>query len=163
MGSAAASMSLVQFSQSCSTLCDPMDCSTPGFPAYHQLPELTQTPVHQVGDAIRPSHSLSSLSPPTFDLTQHQGLFKWGNSLHQGPKCWSFSFSISPSNEYSGSLSILWHFLSLGLAWKLTFPSPVATAEFSKCAGILSAALSQYHLSGFEIFQDLYSVLYIKS
>ena len=62
--------------QSCPTLCDPMDCSTPGFPVHQQLPELTQSPVHQVSDAIQPSHPLLSPSPPTFNLSQHQGLFK---------------------------------------------------------------------------------------
>ena len=64
--------------RSCSTLWtpfNPMDCSTPGFPVHHQLPELAQTHVHQVGDAIRPSHPLSSPSP-SFNLSQHQGLFK---------------------------------------------------------------------------------------
>ena len=69
----------VQFSsvtQSCPTLCNPMDCSTPGFPVHDQLPELTQTHVHQVSDAIQPSHPLLSPSPPTFSLSQHQGLFK---------------------------------------------------------------------------------------
>ena len=69
--------------QSCPTLCDPMDCSTPGFPGHHQLPELAQTNVHQVGDAIQPSHPLSSPSPPTFNLSQHQGLFKGVSSSHQ--------------------------------------------------------------------------------
>ena len=63
-------------SQSCLTLCDPMDCSTPGFPVHHQLPELAQTYVHRVSDAIQPSHPLSSPSPPTFNLSQHQSLFK---------------------------------------------------------------------------------------
>ena len=62
--------------QSCLTLCDPMDCSTPGFPVYHQLLELTQTHVHQVSDAVQPSHPLSSPSPPAFNLCQHQGLFQ---------------------------------------------------------------------------------------
>ena len=62
--------------QSCPTLCDPMDCSTPGFPVYHQLLELTQTHVHQVGDVIQPSHPLSSPSPPAFNLFQHQSLFQ---------------------------------------------------------------------------------------
>ena len=61
--------------QSCPTLCDLMDCSTPGFPVHHQLPELTQTHVHRVSDAIQPSHPLSSPSPPAFNLSQHQGLF----------------------------------------------------------------------------------------
>ena len=62
--------------QSCLTLCDPMDCSTPGLPVHHQLPELTQTHAHQVGDAIQPSYPLSSPSRPTFNLSQHQGLFQ---------------------------------------------------------------------------------------
>ena len=69
----------VQFSsvaQSCPTLCDPMDCSTPGLPVHHQLPEFTQTHVHRVGDAIQPSHPLLFPSPPAFNLFQHQGLFK---------------------------------------------------------------------------------------
>jgi len=63
--------------QSCPTLCDPMDYSTPGFPVHHQLLELTQTHVHRVGDAIQPSHPLLSPSPPAFNLSQHQGLFQW--------------------------------------------------------------------------------------
>ena len=67
---------VTQFSsvtRSCLTLCDPMDCSTPGLPVHHQLPELTQTHVHWVSDAIQPSHPLSSPSPPAFNLSQHQG------------------------------------------------------------------------------------------
>ena len=75
----------LQFSsvtQSCPTLCDPMNCSMPGFPVHHQLPEFTQTHVHRVGDAIQPSHPLSSPSPPTFLLSQHQGFFKWVSSSH---------------------------------------------------------------------------------
>ena len=84
--------SSVQFSsvaQSCPTLCNPMDCSTPGFPVHHQLPELTQTHVHWVGDAIQPSHPLLSLSPPSspvFNLSQHRCLFKWVSSSHQVAK-----------------------------------------------------------------------------
>ena len=72
--------------QSCLILCDPMNCSRPGFPVHHQLLELAQTYVHRVGDAIQPSHPLSSLSPPAFNLSQHQGLFKWVNSSHQVAK-----------------------------------------------------------------------------
>jgi len=101
-------ISSVQFSsvsQSCPTLSDPMDCSTPGLHAHHQLPEFTQTRIHWVSDAIQPSHPLLSLSPPAFNLSQHQGLFKWVSSLHQVARYWSFSFSISPSNEYSGLIS----------------------------------------------------------
>ena len=66
--------------QSCLTLCDPMDCSRPGLPVHHQFLELTQTHVHRVGDTTQPSHPLSSPSPPTFNLSQHQGLFTWVSS-----------------------------------------------------------------------------------
>ena len=72
-------MLIFQFSsvtQSCLTLCDLMDCSMPGLPVHHQLLELTQTHVHCIGDAIQPSHPLSSPSPPAFNLSQHQGLFQ---------------------------------------------------------------------------------------
>ena len=72
-------VSIVQFSsvaQSCPVLCDPMDHSMPGLPVNHQLPEFTQTHVHRVGDAIQPSHPLSSPSPPALNLSQHQGLFQ---------------------------------------------------------------------------------------
>ena len=76
-----------QFSHSlCPTLCDPMDCSMPGLAVHHQLPEFTQTHVHWVGDAIQSSHPLWSPSPPTFNLSQHQGLFKWVSSSHQVAK-----------------------------------------------------------------------------
>ena len=69
-------MFLSSVSQLCLTLCDPMDCSMPGFPAHHPLPELAQIHVHPVDNAIQPSHPLLSPSPPTFNLSQHQGLFK---------------------------------------------------------------------------------------
>ena len=83
----------VQFSsvtQSCLTLCDPMDCSTPDFPVHHQLLELTQTHVHHVSDAIQPSHPLLSPSLPVFNLSQHQGLFQWVGSSHQVAKVLEF-------------------------------------------------------------------------
>ena len=90
-----------------------MECSKPGFPVHHQLLEFTQTCVHWVGDAIQPSHSLSSPSP-TFNLSQHQGLFKWVSSSHQVAKVdWSFSFNISPFNEYSGLISFTMDWLDL--------------------------------------------------
>ena len=77
-----------------------MDCSTPGLPVHHQLQEPTQTHVHRVGDAIQPSHPLSSPSPPAFNLSPHR-VFSNKSVLHiRWPKYWSFSFSISPSNEY---------------------------------------------------------------
>ena len=86
-------ISAVQFSlvaQSCLNLCDPMDYSTPGFPVHHQIPELTQTHIHQVGDAIQPSHPLSSVSPPAFNLSQHQNLFQGVSSSHQVAKVLEF-------------------------------------------------------------------------
>ena len=76
--------------QSCPTLCDPMDRSTPGLPVHHQLPEFTQTHVHWVSDAIQPSHPLLSPSPPAFNLSQQQGLFKWVSSSHQLAKVLEF-------------------------------------------------------------------------
>ena len=94
--------------QSCPTLCDPMDCSMPGLPGHHQLPEFTQIHVHWVSDAMQPSHPLSSPSPPALNLSQHQGLFKWVSSLHQRAKVLSFSFNISPSNEHSGLIPLGW-------------------------------------------------------
>ena len=87
--------------QSCLTLCDPMDCSTPGFSVLHQLPELAQTHVHRVGDAIQPSHLLSSPSPSALNLSQHQVLFQWVSSSHQVAKGLELQSSINPSNEYS--------------------------------------------------------------
>ena len=90
-----------------------MDCSTTGLPVYHQLPEFTQTHVHWVGDAVQLSHPLSSLSPLTFNHSQHQGLFKWVSSSLQVAKVLEFCFSISPSNEYSGLISFRMDWLDL--------------------------------------------------
>ena len=90
---------------SCSVILRPHDCCTPGFPVYHQLPELTQTHVLWVSDTIQPSHPLSSLSPPAFNLSSIR-IFSNESVLHiRWSKYWSFSFSISPSNEYSGLIS----------------------------------------------------------
>ena len=83
----------MQFSsvtQSCPTLCNPMDCSTPGLPVHHQLPEFTQTHLHWVGDAIQLSHPVLSPSLPAFKLSQNQGLFKWVSSSHQVAKVLEF-------------------------------------------------------------------------
>ena len=76
--------------QLCLTLCNPMDCSTAGFPVHHQLQELAQTHVHHIGDIIQPSHPLSSPFPPALNLCQHQGLFKWITSSHQVAKVLEF-------------------------------------------------------------------------
>ena len=101
----------VQFSsvtQSCPTLCDPMNCSTPGLPVHHQLPECTQIHVHRVSDVIQPSHPLLSPSPPAPNPSQGEDLRVFSNEstlCMRWPKYWSFSFNISPSNEYPGLIS----------------------------------------------------------
>ena len=84
-----------------------MDCSRPGLPVYHQLLEFTQTHLHWVSDAIQPSHPLPSPSPPSFNLSQHQGLFKWVISLHQRAKV------LDHSSEFSGLISFLKDWLNL--------------------------------------------------
>ena len=91
--------------QMCPTPCNPMDCSTTGLPVHHQLPELTQTHVHRVGDAIQPSHSLLSPSPPAFDLSQNQGLFERISSSHQVAKVLEYSPSQMPANCFWASLA----------------------------------------------------------
>ena len=90
-----------------------MDCSTSGFPVHYQLPEPAPTHVHRVGDAIQPSHPLSSPSPPAFNLSQHR-VFSSESVLHiRWPKYWSFSFSISSSSKYSGLISFMIDWLDL--------------------------------------------------
>ena len=106
----------VQFSsvtQSCPTLCDPMNCGTPGLPVHHQLPEFTQTHVHRVSDAIQPSHPLSSLSPPAPKPSQHQGFSNESTLRMRWPKNRSFSFSIIPSKEIPGLISFRMDWLDL--------------------------------------------------
>ena len=101
--------------QSCLTLCDPMDCSTPGLPVHHQLPKFTQTHVHWVGDAIQPSHPLRPLLLLLFFLIFPSiRVFSNESVLHiRWPKYWSFSFNISSSNEYSGLISFRMDWLDL--------------------------------------------------
>ena len=98
----------IQFSsmaQSCPTLCDPMNCSTPGLPVHHQLPQFTQTDVHQIGDAIKPSHPLSSRFLPAPNPSQHQTLSKESTLHLRWPNYCSFSFTIIPSKEIPGLIS----------------------------------------------------------
>ena len=109
-------MCSVQFSsvaQPCPTLCDPMDCSMPGLPVHHQLPEFTQTHVHWVGDVIQLSYPLSSPSPPTFNIFQHQGLFKWVSSSHKMAKILEFQLQHQSSNEHPGLISFTMDWLDL--------------------------------------------------
>ena len=107
----------VQFNsvaQSCLSLCDPMNCSMPGLPVHHQLPELSQTRVHRVGDAIQPSHPLSSSPSTSTSIFPSMGVFLNKSLLRiRWPKYWSFSFSISPSNEHSGLISFRMDWLDL--------------------------------------------------
>ena len=107
---------VIQFSsvtQSCPTLCDPMNHSTPGRPVHHQLPEFTQTHVHRVRDAIQPSHPLSSHSPPT-PIPPSIKVFSNESTLRmRWPKYWSFSFSIFPSKEIPGLISFRIDWLDL--------------------------------------------------
>ena len=116
--SSASVLGVLQFSSvqllSCVRLfCNTMDYNTPGFPVHHQLPELAQTHVYLVSDAIQPSHSLSSPTPPTFNLSQHQGLFHSAALRIRWPKYWNFSFNISAYNEHPGLISFRMDWLDL--------------------------------------------------
>ena len=106
----------VQFSsvaQSYPTLCDPMNCSTPGLPVHHQLPEFTQTHVHRMGDAIQPSHPLLSPSPPAPTPPSIRVFSNESTLRMRWPKYWNFSFSISPSKEHPGLISFRMDWLDL--------------------------------------------------
>ena len=122
--------------QSCLTPRNSMDCIMPDLHIYHQLPRFTHTPVHWVGDAIQPSHSLSSPSPPTFSLFQHWGLSSESIICIRWPKYESFSFSISPSNEYSVVISFR-------IDW----------FDFLAVQGTLKSLLVQHHSSETSITQ----------
>ena len=133
--------------QSCLTLGNPIDCTMPGFPVHHQLPELTQTHVHWVSDTTQSSHPL--LSPPSaFNLSQHQGLFQWVGFWIRWPKYWSFSFNIRLSSEYSGLISFRMDQLDL-LAVPGTlksFPTPHFKSTSSSALSFLySPTLTSIH------------------
>ena len=96
---------VVIVTQSYLTFCDPVDYSMPGFSVLHNLPEFAQTDVYWVGDAIKLSHPMLFPSPPAFSPSQYQSLFQWVSSSIKWLKCWNFSFSINPSNEYSELIS----------------------------------------------------------
>ena len=127
-----------QFSSvGCIWLCDPMDCSTPGFPAHYQLLELAQTHVHWVSDAIQPSHSLLSPSPPTFNLSQHQGLFKWVSSSHQVTKVLEFQLQ-----HQSFQWIFRTDFLQDGLVWSCSSRDSRESSPTPQFKSIKSLALS---------------------
>ena len=128
-----------------SEFCDPMDCSTPGFPVHHPLPGLVPTHVHRVGDAIQPSHPLLSPSLTAFSLSQHQCLSNELVIHIRWPKYWSFSCSISPSNEYSGLISFRIDWLDL-LAVQGTLKS-LLQYHSSKASILCPSALFMVQLS----------------
>ena len=141
-------ISVSSVAQLCLTLCETMDCSTPGLSVHHQLPELTQTHVHWVGDAIQPSHPLSSPSPPAFNLSQHQGLFKWVSSLHQVAKVLAFQLQHQSCNEYSGLISFRMDWLDL-LAVQVTLKSLLhhysSKASILWCSSFFIVQLTSIH------------------
>ena len=146
-------MSSVQFRsviQSCLTLCDPMNCSTPGFPVHHQLQEPTQTHVHRIGEAIQPSHPLSSPSPPS-SIFPNIRVFSSESVLRiRGPKYWSSSFSISPSNEHPGLISLRMDWLDL-LAVQETLKSLIphhsSKASVLQCSAFFIVQLSHPYMT----------------
>ena len=124
--------------------------SMPGLHVHHQLPEFIQTYVHWVGDAIQPSHPLSSPSPPALNLSQQQGLFKWVSSLYWWPKYWSFSFNISPFDEHPGLIPFKMDWLDL-LAVQWTLKSHLqhhsSKASILQCSNFFTVQLSHPYMT----------------
>ena len=134
--------------QLCWTLCNPMDCSTPGLPVHHQLPELVQTHAYWVNDAIQPSHPLSSSSPPTSIFPSIRVFSNESALCKRWPKYWSFSFSISPSTEYSGLISfrIDWfHLLAVQETLKSLLQHPSSKASIIQCSALFMVQLSHLY------------------
>ena len=127
-----------------------MNCSMPGLPIDHQLPESTQTHIHQVSNAIQPSYPLLSLSPPGLNLSQHQGLFQWVSSSHRWLKYWSFSFNFSPSNEHPGLISFRMDWLDL-LAVQATLKGLLqhhsSKASILQCSAFFIVQLSHPYMT----------------
>ena len=136
--------------QSCLTLCDPMDCSTPGLPVHHQLPEFTQTHVHWTGDAIQPFHPLSSPSPPASVFPSVRVFSNESVLSIRWAKYWSFRFNISPSNEYSGLISFRMDWLDL-LAVQGTLKSLLqrhsSKASILQCSAFFIVQLSRPYMT----------------
>ena len=135
----------VQFSsgtQSYPTLCNLMDCSTPGFPVHHQLPKLTQTHVHWVGDTIQPSHPLLSPSPPAFSLSQHQGLFKWVSFSHQVGKVLEFQLQhqsfqwMGSCPQLNSKVTLTYLLFTQSLVWKLSYSPVLAKRMWGELCGL---------------------------
>ena len=134
--------------QSCPTLCNPMDCGTPGLLAHH-FPKFAQVHVHSIGDAIQLSHPLMPSSPSAFNLSQHQRLFQ--SAVHiRWPKYWSFTFNISPSNKYSELISLKIDWFDL-LAVQGTLRSLIqhcsSKASILRCSTFFIVQLSQPYMT----------------
>ena len=127
-----------------------MDCSTPGLPVHHQLPEFTQSHVHWVGDAIQPSHPLLSPSPPVLNLSQHQGLFQWVSSSHQVAKVLEFQLQHQSFNDHLGLISFRMDWLDL-LAIQGTLKSLLqyhsSKASILRCSGLFTVQLSHPYMT----------------
>ena len=143
----------VQFSsvtQSCLTLCDPMNHSMPSLPVHHQLPEFTQTHIHRVGDAIQPSHPLSSPSPLAPNPSQHQSFSNESALRMRWRKYWSFSFSLIPSKEIPGQISFRMDWLDL-LAVQGTLKSLLqhhsSKASILWCSAFFTVRLSHPYMT----------------
>ena len=136
--------------QPCPTLWDPMYCSISSFPVHHPLPELVQTHVRQIGDAIQPSHPLLSPCPPAFSLSQHQPLFSNESALPiRWPKYWSFRLSISPSYEYSELISFRLDWFDLLVVQgtrKSLLQHHSSTASVLSCSAIFMVQLSHPYM-----------------
>ena len=129
-------------------LCHPMDCSTPGFPVHHQYPELAQTHVHLVSDAIQPSHPLSSPSLPAFNLSQHQGLFQWVTCLHQVAKVLVLQLQHqSFSNNYSGLISFRMDWLDFQGTLKSLLQHHSSKASIFWCSVFFIVQLSHPYMT----------------
>ena len=144
---------IIQFSsvtQRCLTLCDPMNHSMPGLPANRQLPEFTQTHVHWVGDAIQPSHPLSSPSPPALNLSQHQSLFKWVSSSHQVSKVLEFQLQHQ-SLQWTPKTDLLWmdwlDLLAVQGTLKTLLQHHSSKASILLCSALLIIQLSHPYMT----------------
>ena len=144
------SQSVSSVTESCQILCDPMNRSMPGLPVHHQLPESIQTHAHRVGDAIQPSHPLPSPSPPAPNPSQHQGLSNESTLRMSWPKYWSFSFSISSSNEYAGLICFRMDWLDL-LAVQGTHKSLLqhhsSKVSILRCSAFFTVQLSHPYMT----------------
>ena len=145
IGSLRGSVQFSSVTQSCPTLGDPMNCSMPGRPVHHQLPEFSQTHIHRVGDAIQPSHPLPSPSPPAPSPSHHRVFSNESTLCMRQPKYWSLSFSISPSKEIPGLISFRMDWLDL-LAVQGTFKS-LLQYHSSKTSVLRSSAFFTVQLS----------------